>query len=365
MSMERVFNFGAGPAVLPEIVLEEIRHDLIALPEVGMSILEVSHRSKVFDEIIETAVRNIRTLAGISNDYHILFLSGGATQQFAMVPLNLLSKDYSADYILTGAWSKKAVQEAKRIGAVHIAGSTESDKFSRIPHLEELTLKSDAAYVHMTSNNTIYGTQWTDIPEVGKTPLVVDASSDIFSRPVDISRHSLIYAGAQKNLGPAGVTLVIIRDDLINCAPASSSALPTMFRYKTHIENGSLYNTPPVFSIYVMGLVMKWLLKQGGLDAMNQFNVQKSKQLYAAIDCTDFYQGTADVHSRSLMNVTFRLPTEELEVRFIKEAEASGLVGLKGHRSVGGLRASIYNAFPEAGVEALVQFMAEFERIHG
>ena len=365
MSSETVFNFSAGPAVLPEPVLQEAQRDLLALPGVGLSVLEVSHRSKAVSEIIETAVANIRALAGISDDYHVLFLQGGASLQFAMVPLNLLPEGGSADHVLTGAWSKKAAQETKKFGNVRVAGSTEAESFSRIPSSDELDLSDRAAYLHLTSNNTICGTQWRVMPDAGAVPLVVDASSDIFSRPIDVERHGLIYAGAQKNLGAAGVTLVIARDDLIRRPSASRSTVPTMLRYTTYADSGSLYNTPPVFAIYLVGLVMRWLITHGGLEAMARRNEAKAAKLYAAMDRTAFYRGTADHGSRSLMNVTFRLPTEELETRFIREAPDAGLAGLKGHRSVGGLRASIYNAFPVEGVEALAEFMVEFERTRG
>ena len=362
MTTERVFNFGAGPAVLPEVVIEEAQRDLMALPGVGMSVLEISHRSKAFTEIIETAEADIRRLAGVPDGYQVLFLQGGATQQFSMVPMNLCPPSRSADYILTGTWAKKAFVEAGRLGNARVAGSTEPAGFSHVPEATELELAPDAAYVHITSNNTICGTQWATIPETGGVPLVSDASSDIFSRPIDIARHGLIYAGAQKNLGPAGVTLVIARDDLVTAAPAD---LPITMRYATAADAGSLYNTPPVFTIYLVGLVLKWLLAAGGLEEMARRNTRKADLLYAAIDRTDFYEGTARPESRSKMNVTFRLPTEELDARFVTEATAAGLAGLKGHRSVGGQRASIYNALPDAGVEALAHFMAEFERAHG
>ena len=365
MKPERVFNFSAGPAVLPEPVLEEAQRDLMALPGVGMSVLELSHRSTIVGDIVDTTVANIRALANISDDYDVLFLQGGATQQFAMVPLNLLSEGASADYILTGAWANKAAAEAKKFGTVRVAASTERDQFSRIPGSDELDLSDDAAYLHVTSNNTIYGTQWRTMPLAGQVPLVVDASSDIFSRPIDVARHGLVYAGAQKNLGPAGVTLVIVRDDLIRRPAARRTTVPTMLRYETYADNGSLHNTPPVFAIYLVGLVTQWLLAQGGLHTIAERNERKGLKLYRAIDQTEFYHGTARADSRSVMNITFRLPTEELESRFIEEAAAAGLDGLKGHRSVGGVRASVYNAFPEEGVEALVAFMAEFERTHG
>ena len=358
----RIFNFSAGPAVLPLEVLEEVQRDLVSLPGVGMSVLEISHRSKPFDEIIQGCEADLRMLAGIPDDYHVLFLQGGASLQFSMVPMNLLPAGGSADYIVTGVWSQKAVKEAKRVGTVRIAGSTESDKFTRIPKQNELTLDPAAAYVHLTTNNTIYGTEWHYVPSVGDVPLVADASSDIFSRPIEVSKHALIYAGAQKNLAPAGVTLVIARDDIVKRSPAS---LPTMMQYSVHAENKSLYNTPPVFAIYVMRLVLKWLLKEGGLAAMAKKNERKAGKLYAEIDRTGFYRGHAQADSRSRMNVTFRLPSEELEKKFVKDATAAGLDGLKGHRSVGGLRASIYNAFPEAGVDSLVDFMKTFETQNG
>jgi len=359
---QRIYNFSAGPAVLPLEVLEEAQRDLVSLPGVGMSILEISHRSKTFDDVIQGCEADMRTLAGIPAGYKVLFLQGGASLQFSMVPMNLLPAGGSADYIVTGVWSQKAVKEAKKVGGVKIAGSTEAGNFTRVPAQAELTLDPGAAYVHMTSNNTIYGTEWKWLPETGAVPLVSDMSSDIFSGPVDVAKHALIYAGAQKNLAPAGVTLVIVREDLLERAPAS---LHTMLSYKVHAENQSLYNTPPVFAIYVMRLVMTWLLKNGGLDAVDRLNARKAGKLYAEIDRTGFYTGHAAKDARSRMNVTFRLGSEDLEKKFAKDATAAGLDGLKGHRSVGGMRASIYNAFPEAGVDALVQFMQEFEKKNG
>jgi phosphoserine aminotransferase len=358
---QRIFNFSAGPAVLPLPVLEDAQRDLVMLPGVGMSIMEISHRSKAFDEVIEGAEADIRSLAGVPENYHVLFLQGGASLQFSMVPMNLMAAGQKADYIVTGVWSDKAVKEAKRVGAVTVAGSTQEGNFTRIPRQDELTLASDAAYVHVTSNNTIYGTQWRDMPATGNVPLVCDASSDIFSRPIDVAKYGLIYAGAQKNLGPSGVTVVIIRDDLVR---RSSTTLPTMLCYAVHAENKSLYNTPPVFGIYILRLVLKWMIAQGGLKAVEAVNERKAGKLYAEIERTGFYRGHAEKDARSRMNVTFRLPSEELEQRFVKEATSAGFDGLKGHRSVGGLRASIYNAFPEAGVDALVEFMREFERIN-
>jgi phosphoserine aminotransferase len=362
MKSERIFNFSAGPAVLPVSVLEQAQSELVSLPGVGMSILEVSHRSKVFEGVLARAEADIRQLANVPANYRVLFLQGGASLQFAMVPMNLLSEGTTADYLVTGAWSSKAVDEAKKFGRVHVAATTKAEQFTRIPRVEEIVLTPGAAYVHMTSNNTIYGTEWKSLPDIGDMPLVSDTSSDMFSRPIDVGRHALIYAGAQKNMGPAGVTVVIIREDLL---ARSSASLPVMLSYAVHAEHGSMYNTPPVFAIYMLGLVMRWLIGQGGLEAAEAANQRKAGKLYAEIDRTGFYRGTAQKNSRSLMNVTFRLPSEELEKRFVKDAETAGLDGLKGHRSVGGIRASIYNAFPEAGIDALVNFMKDFEQRNG
>ena len=358
----RIFNFSAGPAVLPEEVLREAQEHLLSLPGVGMSVLEISHRSKPFDEIIEGCEADLRRLGGIPESHRVLFLQGGASLQFSMVPMNLLPKDGSADYIVSGVWSQKAVKEAKRVGQVKIAATTAGDNFTRVPHQDELSLDPNAAYLHYTTNNTIFGTQFHYRPEAGKVPLIADASSDIYSEPIDVGKFALIYAGAQKNLAPAGLTLVIIRDDML---PRTPSSLPTMLQYSVHAENKSLYNTPPVFAIYVMRLVLKWLLANGGLEAMAQRNIRKADKIYAEIDRSGFYRGHAAPDSRSRMNITFRLASEELEKKFAKEATSAGLDGLKGHRSVGGMRASVYNAFPEAGVEALVQFMREFEARNG
>ena len=352
----RIFNFSAGPAVLPVEVLEEAQRDLVSLPGVGMSVLEISHRSKAFDEIIQGCEAHLRALAGISSDYHVLFLQGGASLQFSMVPMNLLPPGGSADYIVTGVWSQKAVKEAKRVGTVKIAGSTESDKFNRVPKQNELTIDPAAAYVHFTTNNTIYGTEWHYTPEVGNVPLVADASSDIFSRPIQVSKHALIYAGAQKNLAPAGVTLVIARDDIVKRSP---STLPTMMQYSVHAENKSLYNTPPVFAIYVMRLVLKWLLKEGGLAAMEKSNVRKAAKLYAEIDRTGFYRGHAQPDSRSRMNVTFRLPSEELEKKFVKEATAAGLDGLARQRQAGRPQAIVGRALLGDALQQLLAHLLQ------
>ena len=358
----RIYNFSSGPAVLPVSVLEQIQRDLIALPGVGMSIMEVSHRSKVFADVIQKAEADIRSLAGIPSNYKVLFLQGGASLQFSMVPLNLLTPGTTADYIVTGSWTDKAAKEAKKVGTVNIAASSEADNFSRIPRQSELKLTSGAAYAHITSNNTIEGTQWHALPDVGGAPLVSDASSDLFCRPIDVSQFGLIYAGAQKNLGPSGATLVIIREDLL---ARSTKQLHTMLNYAVHAENGSLYNTPPSFAIYTLGLVMRWLIDLGGLEAIGKINTRKAAKLYTELDRTGFWRPTASRDDRSLMNVTFRLSTEELEKKFVKESTAAGFDGLKGHRSVGGMRASIYNAFPEDGVDALIDFMREFERKNG
>jgi phosphoserine aminotransferase len=362
MSVHRIYNFSAGPAVLPLPVLEEAQRDLIALPGVGMSVMEISHRSKPFEAILAAAQADMRSLAGIPDTYKVLFLQGGASLQFSMVPMNLLAPGTTADYIVTGDWGKKALKEAKKVGQTHVAASTEATNFTRIPAQSELTLTPGASYVHMTSNNTIHGTEWHHLPDVGEAPLVCDTSSDMFSRPIDISKYGLIYSGAQKNLGPSGVTVVIVREDLL---ARSTDTLPTMLNYKVQADNGSMYNTPPAFGIYILGLVLKWLKGLGGLAAVEAINVRKADTLYAELDRSAFWTPHAEKDARSRMNITFRLPSEELEARFAKEATAAGFDGLKGHRSVGGMRASIYNAFPEEGVTALVEFMREFERKNG
>ncbi|HEU4834209.1 MAG TPA: 3-phosphoserine/phosphohydroxythreonine transaminase [Pyrinomonadaceae bacterium] len=360
--MDRIFNFSAGPAVLPVPVLEEAQRDMVSLPGVGMSVMEISHRSKTFDDIIGRTEASLRDLLKIPSNYHILFLQGGASLQFSMVPMNFLPTDSSADYILTGSWGKKALKEAKKVGAVNVAATMADGGFTRVPLRDEISLSSHAAYVHITSNETIEGVQWKREPEVGGVPLVCDSSSDILSREIDVNKYGLIYAGAQKNMGPSGVTLVILRDDLLQRIPEN---MPTMLDYGIHVQNKSLYNTPNTWGIYIMGLVCKWLQDLGGLAGMEQQNDEKAQLIYDAIDATDFYRGHADVDCRSTMNVTFRLPAEELDKKFVAEATAQGLDGLKGHRSVGGIRASIYNAFPRAGVEALVSFMKDFERRNG
>src|SRR5687767_66954 len=327
-----------------------------------MSVLEISHRSKPFDAIIQGAEADLRAIAGIPANYRILFVQGGASLQFSMVPMNLLTPGLTADYIVTGDWGKKALKEAKKVGTTSVAASTEDGNFKRIPAQSDLKLTAGSAYVHMTTNNTIHGTQWHQLPDVGGAPLVADASSDIFSRPIDISKFGLIYAGAQKNLGPSGVTVVIVRDDLLS---RSADSLPSMLNYRLQAENDSRYNTPPAFGISILRLVLQWLKGAGGLTEIEKVNERRAAALYTELDRTACWSPHADRDSRSRMNVTFRLGSEALEQKFAKEATAAGLDGLKGHRSVRGLRASIYNAFPEEGITALVQFMQEFERTNG
>ena len=365
---KRIYNFSAGPAVLPEEVLLQAQKELFALPGVGMSIMEISHRSKTYDAIHSEAKANIKKLLDIPDDYAILFLQGGASLQFSMVPLNLMPPKNKADYVLTGSWSKKSIKEAKRVGTANIAGTTEESEgdkkfFKRIPKQSELKLDPDAAYVHITSNNTIFGTQFHTEPQVGNVPLVCDASSDILHKKIDIKKYGLVYAGAQKNMGPAGVTMVIIRKDLVE---RSQDTLHTMLSYKTHVDNDSLYNTPNTFGIYIINLIAKWLINLGGLDKMYEINKKKANMLYNCIDESNgFYKGHAEKESRSLMNITFNLATPEMEKQLIDDATKAGFNGLKGHRSVGGLRASIYNAFPTKGVEELVSFMKDFQNKNG
>ncbi len=359
----RVFNFNAGPAILPEEVLKEAQENLFILPGQGMSILEMSHRSKKFEEILASAKNGIKQLLDINDNYEILFLQGGASLQFSMIPMNLMPPQNNADYIVTGSWSEKAVKEAKKVGTVNVINPTKAENYKRLPKPEEIKLNPDAAYVHFTSNETIHGVEWMTEPEVGNVPLVCDASSDILHKKIDVNKYALIYAGAQKNIGPSGVVLVIIRKDMV---AKSQDTLHTMLNYKVQVENNSLYNTPNTFGIYIIDLVAKHLLKKGGLDEMYKLNLEKAKILYDAIDNSNgYYKGHAEKDCRSLMNVTWRMPNEELEAKFASEASKAGMVGLKGHRSVGGLRASIYNAFPKKGVEELVKFMKEFQQKNG
>jgi phosphoserine aminotransferase len=357
---DRIHNFSAGPAVLPEPVLRKAQEAIWNAGGSGIGILEHSHRGKLFERVINEAEEACRGLGGIPDNYRVLFLQGGASLQFAMVPMNFLSADRTADYLVTGVWSQKAVKEAKPLGKVHIAVTGEATNFDRIPQPEEIRYSTSPVYVHITTNNTIYGTQWrTEPPVPAGVPLVADTSSDMYSRPIDIRKYGIIYAGAQKNLWPSGVVLVIIRDDLVE---AGSKTVPTMLQYRTHAGENSLYNTPPTFGIYVMGEVFKWIQAEGGLAGMAEHNEAKARLLYEFIDNSDFFRGTVQPDSRSRMNVCFRAPTEELEAKFISEATKRGLDGLKGHRSAGGMRASIYNACPRRADEALEAFMKECER---
>lgn len=359
--MHRIYNFSAGPATLPVEVLEQAQAELLDYQGLGMSIMEDSHRAAAYDQVHTEALENMRELLGVSDDYAVLFLTGGATGQFAMVPLNLLGPGAVADYAHSGAWAEKAIQEARIIGRVEVVADCGDEIPTRVPDPAELKQTPGAAYLHITSNETISGAQWKTFPE-SEAPLVADMSSDILSRPIDVSRFGLIYAGAQKNIGPAGVTLVIIRKDLAERVP---DTVPLFYRYATHLKANSLYNTPPCFAVYLTLLVTRWLKAKGGVAAMEKINERKAAILYDLIDAGGFYRGTALPACRSTMNVTFRLPSEELEKTFVKEATANGFSGLKGHRSVGGIRASIYNAMPEAGVAALAHFMREFESRQG
>lgn len=352
---KRLHNFSAGPAVLPLEVLNEVKDELPVYKGAGSSVLEISHRSPEYNAIQESAISTLKRLLGLGDDWHVLFLQGGASMQFYQVPLNFLPKDGSADYIVTGSWAKKALKEAKFVGAPKVAATSEDKNFSYIPKPESWNLNPNAAYLHFTSNNTIFGTQFKTEPDV-QVPLVCDASSDFLSRPLDMNRYGLIYAGAQKNLGPAGVTLVLIKDEFLQ---KRNPNLPTMLDYGTHAAD--LFNTPPVFAVYIVEKVLRWLENLGGLNAIARINEKKAQKLYERIDRNDFYRGTAEKESRSLMNVCFRLQSEELEKMFISEAKANGLLALKGHRSVGGIRASIYNACPMDSVDALVSFMDDFE----
>ena len=360
--MTRTFNFSAGPAALPDEVLLEAQRDLCDWQGKGLSIMEMSHRSDEFVAVAERAEQDLRDLMSIPDEYRVLFLQGGATSQFAMLPMNMLRGKTRADYINTGIWSKKAIAEAKRYCDVHLAASTEADRFLRAPDAAEIQLSAETAYLHYTSNETIGGVQFDFIPDTGDVPLVVDMSSDILSCQLDVSRFGVIYAGAQKNIGPAGLTVVIVRDDLLG---QTLPGTPTMYDYQVHAQGGSMHNTPPTFGWYLAGLVFQWLKRQGGVQAMAEVNRRKAAKLYAAIDQSAFYANPIAVSSRSIMNVPFTLADDALDATFLKEAEAAGLLNLQGHRSVGGMRASLYNAVPEAAVDALVSFMADFEKRHG
>lgn len=368
-TQRRVFNFGAGPATLPAEVLEQARDELLDWRARGLSVMEMSHRSPEYEAIHGEALEALRRLLAVPAGFAVLLLQGGASLQFAMAPMNLLGAGAaSADYVVTGVWSQKALADARRVGPVRVAASTERESFARLPRPDELDLDPGAAYAHVTSNNTIVGTQWRELPDAGSVPLVIDASSDVLARPVPWERVGVLYAGAQKNLGPAGVTLVVVREDLAARAP---ERLPAMLDYRRHAAAGSLYNTPPCWSIYVLGLCCRWVEARGGVAAMERAAEERAAILYDLLDASGFYRGdgfyrgTAEPASRSRMNVTFRLPSEELERRLLAEAEAAGLIQLKGHRSVGGLRASLYNAMPRAGAEALAALMRDFERRNG
>ena len=360
--MTRVYNFSAGPAVLPEAVLEQAAAEMLDWQGSGMSVMEMSHRGAEFTGIIERAESDLRELLAIPDNYHVLFLQGGASTQFSAVPLNLSRPGDSADYVNTGSWSKKAISEAKRYCHVNVAASSAEDNFTWIPQPADLTLDPNAAYCHITTNNTIFGTQFHYVPSTGTVPLVADMSSDILSRSIDVASYGLIYAGAQKNIGPSGLTLVIIRDDLVGRA---RDWTPKMLDYKTHADTGSMHNTPPTYAIYIAGLVFQHIKAKGGVSAMAANNQRKSDKLYEAIDSMDFYRSPVRREDRSRMNVPFTLANPDLDGAFLTAADRRGLKNLKGHRSVGGMRASIYNAMPEAGVDALVDFMREFAQRHG
>jgi len=357
---KRIWNFNAGPATLPLPVLEKIKADLPVYRNTGMAVMELSHRSKDYAEIHAEAKALLKELFSIPDNFHILFLQGGASTQFFMIPMNLLNEGKSADYVNTGAWSTKAIKEAKRFGNVNIAGSSEDQKFTFIPKNSDLQLNPNSEYVHVTSNNTIAGSQYKIFPESGSVPLIADMSSDILSRKIDVEKFGLIYAGAQKNLGPAGVTIVILRDDILaKCNPD----LPTMLKYSTHVEKDSLFNTGPTFSIYVVKLVLEWIKESGGLEAIEKENNKKADLLYGTIDeNSGFFRCPVEKDSRSFMNAVFRLPTEDLEKKFIEEAAANGFGGIKGHRSVGGIRVSMYNAMPYQGIKELTDFMLKFAK---
>ena len=360
--MARVFNFSAGPAVLPEAVLAQAAAEMLDYGGTGTSVMEMSHRSKAFIDIHARAESDLRELLSIPQNYKVLFMQGGAAGQFGIIPMNLLNGKTSADYVYTGQWSKKAISEAKKFCKVNVAASSEDQNFTYAPPQAKWKLDPNAAYVHYTSNETIGGVEFNWIPETGNVPLVVDASSHILSRPLEVSRFGLIYAGAQKNIGPAGLTIVIVRDDLIGHA---SSITPEVFNYKVQADADSMINTPPTYAIYIAGLVFEWLKQQGGLAAMEKINIAKSKLVYDYLEQSEFYQSPVNKEDRSRMNIPFRLRSESLDEVFLKEAKAANLIELKGHRSVGGMRASVYNAMPMAGVQALVAFMRDFEKKQG
>ncbi|QFF99110.1 3-phosphoserine/phosphohydroxythreonine transaminase [Psychrobacillus glaciei] len=361
-SNQRTFNFNAGPSALPLEVLEKAQKELVNFRGTGMSIMEMSHRSAPFEDIHNGAISRLRKLYSIPDNYEVLFLQGGASLQFSMIPMNFLKIGQQAGYIMTGSWSEKALEEAKLFGEPYEVASTKSNSYRNIPTLEELQFHLDDAYVHVTSNNTIYGTQWSVFPDTGEIPLIADMSSDIMSKPIDISKFGMIYAGAQKNLGPSGVTVVIVRKDLLVKA---NEEIPTILKYSTHVDGNSLYNTPPTFGIYMLGEVLNWVEEKGGLEVIAKNNEVKAKVIYDAIDNSNgFYTGHATLESRSLMNITFRVADESLEKLFLSEAKEVGFVGLNGHRSVGGCRASTYNAVPLEACQALSDFMVQFQNKH-
>lgn len=360
--MSRIFNFSAGPATLPREVLEQARDEMLEWHGQGASVMEISHRSKPFGELAEQAEADVRELLGVSDDYAVLFLQGGATQQFALIPMNLSAADQPVDYVVTGQWSKKAAGQAKGIRKVNVVADAAGSNYTDIPAREDWRLTPGAAYVHYCPNETIGGVEFHEVPDTGTVPLVADMSSNIFSRPLDVSRFGMIYAGAQKNIGPAGLVLAIVRKDLLERA---SDAVPPILRYASQAEQKSMLNTPPTYSWYIAGLVFQWLKRQGGLAGIAEINRRKAAKLYRAIDDSGYYRNPVAPACRSLMNVPFTLPDAALDPVFLAEAQQAGLAALKGHRSVGGMRASIYNAMPEAGVDALVDFMADFSRRHG
>lgn len=359
----RVYNFSAGPAILPEEVLKKAAEQMLDYGGSGQSVMEMSHRSKEYQAIIDSCEASLREVMNIPDNYKVLFLQGGASMQFAMVPLNLMKKG-KADFVLTGQWATKAYKEAQRFGAANAVASSKDKTFSYIPELDSSKFDKDADYFHICLNNTIYGTKFPKLPETGNVPLVADMSSCILSEPVDVSKFGLIYAGAQKNMGPAGLTVVIIREDLVPEFPEDSK-VPTMLQYKTHVDNGSMFNTPPTYAIYILGLVLEWIKGKGGLSAMKEINEKKSKIIYDFLDNSKMFKATVQGEDRSLMNIPFVTGNEELDAKFVAEAKKNGFVNIKGHRSVGGMRASIYNAMPIEGCEKLVAFMAEFEKNNG
>ncbi len=361
--MNRVYNFSAGPSMLPESVLRRAADEMLDYHGCGQSVMEMSHRSKEYQGIIDSTESLLREVMGIPDNYKVLFLQGGASSQFAMIPMNLMTKNGKADFVLTGQWATKAYQEASRYGEAHVVASSKDKTFSYIPELDPAAFTKDADYFHICMNNTIYGTRYTKLPETGDVPLVADISSCILSEPIDVSRFALLYAGAQKNMAPAGLTVVIIREDLIGHA---MDITPTMFNYKTHADNGSMYNTPPCYNIYIAGLVLEWIRDEiGGLEEMKKINEKKAGMLYDFLDRSKLFRGTVVPKDRSLMNVPFVTGSDELDAKFVKAATAAGFVNLKGHRTVGGMRASIYNAMPVEGVEKLVAFMQNFEKENG